>query len=585
MVMQAFIAVAGLVGLTLSLEVSQRRRALDAAHRRGDALERTLDTAVVPNALVSVDPSALGVVRYANPALEQWWSGGQDRLAGRSWRDVLDPDEWPRLAEILTGLADGGLEEWQGQVGHRVRNGDRRVCLVVAGLVQTHETGAGAGEKVANVQLVDITERTQLEQRLAHQALHDQLTGLPNRALLQERIDHEIAAAGRTGSAVAVLFLDLDDFKRVNDSLGHATGDRVLVAVAERLLEAVRHGDTVARIGGDEFVVCCPLADDGELATDLAARLLAHLCRPVTVDGTVIPVSASVGMTLARPGADAGDLLREADTAMYEAKVGGRGRMAVFSDRLYDRVRLDLELDAELRRSLHDQDFVLHFQPIVELGTERVLAVEALVRWQHPRRGLLHPGAWLDVAEAAGMMPELGEWVLHEAFRQWPVLTRVYGEVSLHVNVSAAQLRDGGFAQTVSRAIDATGMPPAHTVLELTETHLLTIQDSLVAELDRVRGLGVRLAVDDFGTGYSSLTQLTSLPIDEVKIDRTFVATMDTDSRARAVVEGVVAMSRAMSLTVVAEGVETPEVARCLVDIGCPAAQGYLWGRPVALVG
>ncbi|GGB92394.1 bifunctional diguanylate cyclase/phosphodiesterase [Cellulomonas carbonis] len=583
-VVQAFIAVTGLVGLALSLEVEQRRLALEASDRRGDALERTLQRAVVPNALLSLEEGSRGTIRYANPALERWWSGDDgEALAGRTWAELLGPDEHAGFLGALDDLAAGRIEVWEGEVAHRTRSGEDRMCLAVAGLVG-REHVAGSAERVATVQLVDVTDRTALEERLAHQALHDQLTGLPNRTLLQERIDHAIAAAPRSGRAVAVLFLDLDHFKRVNDSLGHAAGDTVLVEVASRLVEAVRPGDTVARIGGDEFVVCCPLVEDRHVGAELATRILRQVCRPITLEGRTIPVSASIGMTLARPGTDAGDLLREADTAMYEAKLGGRGRTAFFSDPLFDRVRLDLQLDSELRRAVDEKQFVVHFQPIVQIETGRVCAVEALLRWAHPARGLLLPGEWIDAAEAAGLMPELGEWALGEAFAQWPRIAQLHGEhVSVNVNVSASQLRDGGFAAVVEHALQRTGMPPDRAVLELTESHLLTIRDSLVEELERVRGLGVRLAVDDFGTGYSSLTQLTVLPIDEVKIDRSFVSAMSDDARSRAVVEGVVAMARAMSLAVVAEGVETTEIARRLSACGCPTAQGYLWGRPAAL--
>ncbi|WP_164983976.1 EAL domain-containing protein [Cellulomonas endophytica] len=585
LVVQAFIAVTGLVGLALSIEVVQRRLALEASDRRGDVLARTLEAAVVPNALLVLAPPAAGTVRYANPAMERWWSddGGGGTVVGRRWPDLLDPAEHAGFAAVLADLATGRVGSWEGQLVHRTRSGERRTCLLVAAAL--HDEGpAGQPERVANVQLVDVTERTDLEARLAHQAMHDALTGLPNRVLLLDRIAQALAAAPRAGGAVAVLFLDLDHFKRVNDSLGHAVGDQVLAEVATRLVRAVRPGDTVARLGGDEFVVCCPAVADRAAGAALAARVLREVCRPVTVDGREVGVGASVGMTLARAGTDPGDLLREADTAMYEAKVDGRGRAAFFSERLFDRVRLDLELDGELRAAVAERAFVLHVQPLVEIATGRVTAVEALLRWQHPRRGLLLPGAWLDVAETSGLMPRLGAWALDAALAGWPRVARRHGEhVRVHVNVSAAQLRDGGFGGVVEAALARTGTPPDRVVLELTETHLLTVHDALVAELDRIRSLGVRLSVDDFGTGYSSLTQLTALPVDEVKIDRSFVAAMTTDPRSRAVVEGVVAMARAMQLDVVGEGVETREVARALADAGCRVAQGYLWGRPAPL--
>jgi diguanylate cyclase (GGDEF)-like protein/PAS domain S-box-containing protein len=586
-VVQVFIAVSGLVGLALSLEVRQRRTALAMAHRRGDALERTMRAAVVGSALVSLSPRSRGEIRYANPALERWWGGREQRsLVGRSWTDLVDPADERAFRRVLDQLGWGVLDVWNGELRHRVATGEERFCQVAAARLHLPADDGGAlDESVANVQLVDITKRKSLEARLLHQALHDQLTGLPNRALLSERIDHALASAGRTGRSLALLFFDLDHFKRVNDSLGHAAGDHVLTTVASRLSDSVRPGDTVARIGGDEFVVCCPGLDAPDDAADVADRILRAVGRPVTVDGRQLTIGVSVGVTIARPGAAAADLLRESDTAMYEAKSSGRGRIEFFADPLFHRAQRGLELEDELRRALTERQFVLHHQPIVDIRTGRVVAVEALVRWEHPTQGLLLPGAWLDVAETSGLMSELGLHILHEAFGQWPSVTSVHGDdLSLHVNVSAAQLRSGGIADTIERALASTAMPADRVVLELTETQLVTIDDSLVAELQHVRAGGVRLAADDFGTGYSSLAQLASLPIDEVKIDRRFVAVMGTEPRSRAIVHGVVAMARAMDLTVIAEGVETEDTAALLAAAGCTLGQGFLWGRPRRII-
>ncbi|GAB7191918.1 hypothetical protein NUM3379_26260 [Kineococcus sp. NUM-3379] len=580
---QAFIAVVGLVGLALSVEVGQRHDALLASRRRADALERTLQTAVVGNALLSLAPATRGLVRYANPALRAWWGSGTDRpLEGTPWLDLLGRTERDGFRRVLEDLAHGRLASWDGELRLHVLDGSERFCHAAAArLALPADDGGACEEPVANVQLVDISERKALEARLVHQALHDQLTGLPNRALLRERVEQALAAQSRSGRTLALVFFDLDHFKKINDSLGHAAGDEVLHAVAARLSAAVRPGDTVARIGGDEFVVCCPDVGTPADASEIATRLLAAACRPVEVGGRGVQVSLSAGITLARPGAAAADLLRESDTAMYEAKATGRGRVEFFSEALYDRARRNLQLEDELRRALAGGQFVLHHQPIVDLSTGRVEAVEALARWEHPQRGLLAPGEWLAVAENCGLMADLGTVILRDALRQWPGLAALHGEhLSVHVNVSAAQLHDGRLAERVAAALGESGTPADRVVLELTETQLLRVQDSLVADLQRVRALGVRLAADDFGTGYSSLTQLTDLPIDEVKIDRQFVAAMGTDPRSRAVVHGVLAMAREMGLAVVAEGVETPETAAQLGRAGCRAAQGYLWGRP-----
>ncbi|PPK92299.1 diguanylate cyclase (GGDEF)-like protein [Kineococcus xinjiangensis] len=582
-VVQAFIGVTGLVGLALSIEVRQRHAALRDSQRRGDALERTLQSAVVGNALLHLDPGRRGRVHYANPALRRWWGDEEGRvLQGWSWLDVLDPADRAAFERVLDDLAEGRATAWDGELRHRTLDGEERFCRAAAARLDLPATEGGrAEEPLANLQLVDITERKALEARLVHQALHDQLTGLPNRLLLAERLEQGLASLPRTGRTLALIFFDLDHFKRINDSLGHAAGDEVLSTVAVRLTAGVRPNDTVARIGGDEFVVCCPDIDVAEHVSVVAARLLAAVRRPVTVAGREVEVGISAGITLARPGATAADLLRESDTAMYEAKSAGRGRFEFFTESLFDRARRGLELEGELRRAVAAGQFVLHYQPIVDLASGRVLAAEALVRWEHPSRGLLLPGEWLEVAENCGLMPQLGALLLRDAVRQWPQLAAVHGpEVSVHVNVSASQLRDDGILDTITEALRESGTPAEHVVLELTETQLLTVRESLVANLDSIRDLGVRLAVDDFGTGYSSLTQLTSLPIDEVKIDRRFVAAMGTEPRSRAVVHAVIAMAREMGLPVVAEGVETQETAELLARAGCPAAQGFLWGRP-----
>jgi diguanylate cyclase (GGDEF)-like protein len=432
------------------------------------------------------------------------------------------------------------------------------------------------------VQLLDVSARREFAERLTHQALHDELTGLPNRTLLRERLDHALVTARRSGQAVALMFLDLDHFKMVNDSLGHAAGDQVIRTVAQRLVSTVRPSDTVARIGGDEFVVCCPEVSGADLGAEIAARLLQVVNEPIVLDGQSITITTSAGIAIAGEGDDAGDLLRQADTAMYAAKSRGRGRVEFFEDALYQQARRRLVITNDAREALRCDQFVLHHQPVVSLmvpgadwAAAEVVAVEALVRWQHPDRGLLLPGEWLDVVETSDLMVELGAWVLRTAATE----VASVGGLRLHVNVSATQLRHA-LVETVTDALEESGLEAERLVLELTETQLVSVHHEQLSELYRLRDLGVSLSVDDFGTHYSSLTQLTTLPVTELKVDRSFVMAMGVDHRARAIVQGVLGMAGAMGLAVVAEGVETAETATELRSWGCPSAQGFLWGRP-----
>jgi diguanylate cyclase (GGDEF)-like protein len=442
-----------------------------------------------------------------------------------------------------------------------------------------HRPSAPVPSGSAVVQLLDVTHQQQLQARLTHMAMHDQLTGLPNRNLLQDRVDHALSAATRSGALVALLFFDIDDFKTVNDSLGHPAGDRVLKALAERISAAVRPDDTVARIGGDEFVVCCAAVDSREHAFEIAQRVKVAAAEPIELEDRTIRVSVSGGITLSTPDSSVTDLLRESDSAMYEAKRAGGSHVTLFASALQRRAQRHLDVEHELRLAVERDQLVMHYQPIIDLVTESPVALEALIRWQHPERGLLLPGAWLDVAESSGLMHDIGAWALAETSRFGAVLAdELSAPLTLHVNVSARQLLEPDFAAVVKDVLRHSGMAATRLVVELTETHLMSIGGKLVSELHELQLCGVRLAADDFGTGYSSLTQLTVLPIDELKIDKSFVLAMGQDTRALAVVHGILGMATAMGLDVVAEGVETRAAAETLRDLGCPHAQGFLWG-------
>ena len=419
-----------------------------------------------------------------------------------------------------------------------------------------------------------------------HQSLHDSLTGLPNRARLSERLD---AASDRQadGKALAVLFVDLDDFKGVNDTGGHARGDELLVLVARRLESAVRDGDLVARLGGDEFAVLLERVEDRTAAVDVARRVLAELRRPFELEDRQVVISASVGIALRETPVDPADpheLLSRADLAMYVAKRRGKNQYEVFDVAMHAALVSRLELEGELQQAVHEGQLVLHYQPILSLHDERPLGAEVLVRWQHPTRGLVPPDEFIPLAERTGLVVPLGEWVLRQSCEQMARWNEARPDAPLYlsVNVSPRQLRSG-IAGTVADALERSGLHPRQLVLEVTETAFVD-DDADVDPLHELRDLGVRIAVDDFGTGYSSLNYLRRLPVDVVKIDRSFVRELTHGSDDEALVDAIVRLCRALGMVVIAEGVETAGEASVLRGLGVPAAQGFLFARPAEAV-
>jgi len=426
-------------------------------------------------------------------------------------------------------------------------------------------------------------ERKQSELDLAHQAMHDALTGVPNRTLFADRLTVALARARRLGSEVAVLFLDLDGFKWVNDSLGHEAGDRVLVEVAQRLAVAVRPNDTVARFGGDEFVILCEGVVGPEQAVAFASRLGEAITVSFHLDGRTLYLTPSIGIALSEgPRTLAEDLLRDADAAMYRAKERLGVSYELFDPTMHSRAILRLDLEADLHRALEHDEFVLHYQPQVDLRTGALVGLEALVRWQHPGRGMVSPHEFVGVAESCGLIVALGEWVIGEACRQageWG-LQPGPGSPSLSVNLSARQLAQSDLSELVARHAAAADIDPGVLIAELTETSVLRSDEPTNAALDRLCVLGVRLSLDDFGTGHASLSVLAELPLHEVKIDRSFVGEILTHPHNHAIVTAIGALADSLSLTAVAEGIETVEqLAECR-RLGIHVGQGYLFSRP-----
>jgi diguanylate cyclase (GGDEF)-like protein/PAS domain S-box-containing protein len=437
-------------------------------------------------------------------------------------------------------------------------------------------------QALANV-LADALERQAIEDDIRERALHDPLTGLPNRVLFVDRLEHALARLGRQESLAAILFLDLDHFKLVNDSLGHHVGDDLLTAASPRLRQALRSSDTVARFGGDEFGILLEDIASERDAIETAERIAAIFARPFVLSGSEHFVTTSIGIALARGGEQADELIRDADAAMYRAKDRGRARYEVFDEGMRGRAIERLRVENDLRRAIERGELRLEYQPVVSLRNFEIVGVEALLRWRHPERGEVPPSEFIPIAEENGLIEPIGRWVLEHACRQaahWYRARPDAAPLTMSVNLSAIQVRRS-LPDVVRSVLRSTGLDPACLCLEITETVMVRDAEGLGEVLQALKALGVRLVLDDFGTGYSSLSYLTRLPLDVLKVDRSFVDGLGSESRDTAITEAIIAMSRALSLDVVAEGVETPEHVRELSRLGCGLAQGWHFSRAV----
>jgi diguanylate cyclase (GGDEF)-like protein/PAS domain S-box-containing protein len=466
-----------------------------------------------------------------------------------------------------------------------------RIVRADGGIAWVYEKGQGVfgadGEVLwLDGAIFDITERKLLQQELAHQAFYDSLTGLANRALLHDRTSHAVAQAERRGDRLAMLLLDLDGFKIINDSLGHQTGDEVLMMVAKRIMACCRVSDTVARLGGDEFAVLLE-EDVGELSAGaVAERLLETLRQPFMIQGRELSVGASIGIAFSDgAGSCTGDLLRDADAAMYGAKNRGRDRYELFEPSMHTKAVELFELNADLQTGLDQEQFVVHYQPILDLAAGTVNGVEALVRWQHPSRGMLAPAEFIPVAEQTGLIVPLGYWVLRTAclqMRAWRDEFPAH-EPFLSVNLSPRQLYAPELVSAVRSVLEETGLDPATLVLEITEGALLQGMEETRQTLTELKALGVKLAIDDFGAGSSSLGYLSEFPVDILKIDRSFIRGMSDDAGdGHVVVRAILDLARALHLETVAEGIELPEQLSALLDSGCASGQGFFFAKPVS---
>lgn len=429
----------------------------------------------------------------------------------------------------------------------------------------------------------DVSERKLLEQQLMHQAFHDPLTGLANRALFRDRVSHALTIAGRQGGSLAVLFLDLDDFKKVNDSLGHGEGDRLLVEVARRLRGCARESDTVARLGGDEFAVLIedPTPSEGHAA--VVERITTAMTRPFALGNSDLEIHASTGIATPATGDTADALLRNADVAMYSAKRQGKGRSVRFDPGMYANLLDRLEMENALRHAIERNELILHYQPIVTLKDGKLVGVEALVRWNHPRHGSLVPLHFIPLAEETGLIVPLGRWVLSESMRQLAEWKRAFPRsgISVYVNMSGRELTETDAVGTIQRLLENSGVDPQSLVLEITESVLMQQTDAVLAKLRELKVLGLRLAIDDFGTGYSSLSYLQRFPIDILKIAKPFVDDVVAGVERSALARAIIGIGSTLKLTTLAEGIEMAEQRAGLVGLGCELGQGYYFARPL----
>jgi diguanylate cyclase (GGDEF)-like protein/PAS domain S-box-containing protein len=561
-----------LVVLRQLLAVRENVRLLaETAARQNEARFRSLvqhssDVIIVttPDATVGfVSPSATRVFGY-DPA----------GLAGQSVSSLLHPDDRERAAAFFrdAALTFGvtGPVEWR----FRQPNGSWLHAEILATNLLHDSTVQGI---VLNTR--DVSERKRLEEQLTHQAFHDPLTGLANRALFRDRVSHALALAHRQGHPITVLFLDLDDFKKVNDSLGHAEGDRLLIAASERFLSCARTADTVARLGGDEFAILIEHVAGSDGRTGLLERLSAAMAHPFSLSGNQIQVTASIGVATASGDETADDLLRNADVAMYAAKRRGKGRSETYESRMYADLRERLEMEASLRSAIERCELALHYQPIVSLSTGAIYGVEALLRWDHPQYGHLLPQHFVPLAEETGLIQRLGGWVLTEACRQLQCWRLKYPEIplSVSVNISGRQLQGSSVVQEMQEALAASGVDPSAIVLEITESVLMQQTDAMLDRLQQLKELGVQLAIDDFGTGYSSLSYLQRFPIDILKIAKPFVEEVGLGADRSALARAIIGLGDTLKLQTVAEGIEMAEQRAALIGLGCGLGQGHFF--------
>jgi diguanylate cyclase (GGDEF)-like protein/PAS domain S-box-containing protein len=522
-----------------------------------------------------------GEIAYQSPSIERVLGYTPEQVGGRRFEELVEAGDRERLARLVaSGVADDAdhVQAIECVLIHR-DGGTRQFEILITNLLDDEHVGG----IVLNSR--DVSERKVFEEQLAHQAFHDGVTGLANRALFAERVRHAITRGRRERRGLAVIFLDVDDFKTINDSLGHAAGDEVLIEVARRLDASIRGADTAARFGGDEFAVLLEDLEDSQEAADAAERILEALAVPLMAGHKELSLRCSLGISVGEheSGSDADEMIRDADAAMYIAKRDGKGGYRLFEPAMHEGVLARLELRTDLQRAIATEQLELHYQPVVRLDDGSVAGVEALLRWRHPERGLIPPDQFIPIAEETGLIVPIGRWVLREGCRHARrVLAALDPAVqpTMSINLSLKQIQHSDIVADVRDALSESGLEPQSLTLEITETVLMADADLAVQRLQELKDIGVRLALDDFGTGYSSLSYLSRFPVDILKMDRSFLREGATPE-ASGLATAVVALGATLNLEVVAEGIEFPEQWHTLRDLGCEMGQGFYFARPM----
>jgi len=499
-----------------------------------------------------------------------------EEMQGLRWVMFVNPEDVVRVQQAYNTMRGNGKGECEVQAMRR--DGTKFYTEVV----MVFARGEGGGHYRF---IKDVTERKQLEAKVEYQAYHDALTGLPNRAMFMEKLMHAQTKAQEFQRGIAVIFLDLDNFKMVNDSMGHEAGDQLLIMLAERLRLCVRPGDLVSRLGGDEFTVLMENITMEEDAVRIAERIVQSLHEPVTLAGQEFCPSGSVGIACINDAAKSpDDILRDADTAMYQVKANGKSGYVVFEQSMNEKVSERVELENGLRQALQNGEIVVAYQPIVTLRTGRIVGLEALARWQHPAKGNIPPSKFIPIAEESGLIAQLGYSILETACTEtkaWQSQIRSELPLVINVNLSGKQLQQADVVERVAEVIKRTGINPATLKLEITESVLMGDMNDIMDKLKQLKGLGIKLAIDDFGTGYSSMSSIGAFPVDTVKIDKAFVGRLGQPSEAQAIVGAIIMLSKTMKMDVVAEGIEINAQAEHLKTLGCDMGQGYFFARPL----
>ena len=561
------------------------RKQAERALRANEERYRTLVHSSRDAILVT---DASGRLTYCSPGVEYILGYPVEDLVGTLERDLIHPDDLRIRDQLVARLLDGQSPQPMAELRMRHRDGTWR-------WIETVDTNRLDAPAILGIvtNARDITERKAVDEAVSFRALHDPLTGLPNRRLLEDRIELAVARASRSRRIVAVLFCDLDHFKDVNDRMGHEAGDELLRVIAGRLVAALRPSDSLARIGGDEFVVVCSDLSSAAEAAHIAERLRAIVGAPAELSGGPIAVTASIGIATIRgsrnASPEAGLLLRNADAAMYRAKTRGRDRWDIFDAAMADQVRLRMELVAQLGRGLEREEFVVHYQPVVSLSDGAIVGAEALLRWRNPGRVLRRPAEFLDVAEDSGLIVAIGAWVIEQAVDQLEAWQKSHTTpVWVSVNISARQLGEGTLQELLSRRLSSGSLAPGSLRFELTESMDIEPASAVDADLTQAVALGVRIGLDDFGTGHSSLTRLQHLPISFLKIDRSFMTDLAPRARGAKVpnhpslLAAIIQLSNTLEIEAIGEGIETTEQGAALLDMGCAFGQGYQYGRPAS---